>query len=291
MTRQAFDEFSEWVAKTYGDRADEIDTTAYYDETLSISENKTEFLERWPPEGRWKKMTTPDQEQIFVFEQREQEDKTKSATDAPLAQMLAGVKVVCILGDTGSGKSCLSHRVADEKAKDGRDIYVFKHQRPDLLPKNYKVLHQWGMIEHLEHCVLLLAEPQLVIPRHDHHANDGLLALFSLCRQRDVVVIIDTSDTRYVTRGIESYVSAWMIKDIEPSMVKQGSMVKKIIKDNVLLDIDGFRVAVNQFVYHCRAHPEFEGRHSFTKPAYWSETLSTQFSQRNPQTKPHEMKQ
>jgi energy-coupling factor transporter ATP-binding protein EcfA2 len=263
--------FQNWVYNTYGDDADTIDAEAYYDPTLTESENRTEMLERFQPAGSWtQQLSRPDKAEIVALERSTARDTTPQ-TDAPFKEMLRGVKVVCILGGTGSGKTALGHRVTDALHEDtSRKTYVFRHPTPQILPKHYAQLYRFGDVEHLRDCILIIDEPQLSLPKGDKHQNDTMLRLFSLCRQRNITVVIITSDTRYVTRGMESYVDEWLLKDLEPSMVKQGSMAKKIIKDSVLLDVDGYSCAVDEFVRYNRATPQFNGRHKFALPSYWT---------------------
>jgi energy-coupling factor transporter ATP-binding protein EcfA2 len=269
-------QFWNWAYNTYGDDTDKLDIMAHYDPSITEEENRTEMLERFPPTGSWRQqLSHPEKAEIVALERSRASSLT---SDAPFNLMLQGVKVVVVLGATGSGKTALMHRTADSLHETtSRKVYVYRHPTPQILPKHYAQLYRFGDVEHLRDCILWLDEPQLSLPKYDKHQNDTMLRLFSLCRQRNITVIIGTSDTRYVTRGMEAYVDEWMLKDLEPSMVKNGSMAKKIIKDSVLLDIDGYSCAVDEFVRYNRSSPQHNGRHCFALPSYWTNAHSTPY--------------
>jgi hypothetical protein len=86
-------------------------------------------------------------------------------------------------------------------------------------------------IENMNDCLLWIDEPQLYSSLNENKSNLWLKKLLSISAQRNVRVILSTSDTRFITRGIESYIDVWCIKDIELALVKQGSMIKNIIQD------------------------------------------------------------
>jgi energy-coupling factor transporter ATP-binding protein EcfA2 len=271
--------FYSWLYDKYGVDADKLDPDAEYDASITLEENKTEFLEKFPVMGAWRDAAKhkPERADLLQLERSVAAAQT-SAADAPFPAMLRGAKVICVLANTGSGKTALSHRVADALHEaTGRRVFVYRHPTPQILPTHYDVLYRFGDIEHLRDAILLLDEPQLTIPIQDKQQNTAMLKLFSLCRQRNITVILTTSDTRYVTRGMEAYVDEWLLKDLEPSMVKQGSMAKKIIKDNVLLSVDGYVCGVDEFVRYNRKTPQFNGRHKFALPSYWTKNHSTPF--------------
>jgi len=126
----------------------------------------------------------------------------------------------------------------------------------------------------LENCILWIDEPQLYSNLYERRANVWLRRLLSICAQRDVKIILSTSDTRFITRGIESYIDVWCIKDIELDLVKQGSMIKKIVKNHCFIMTRGFKLNVNEYIFYSRNFREFSGKHTFKKPDYFDESLS-----------------
>lgn len=267
--------FLSWVAKEWGDDVDTLDVEAIYDRTLSDEENRTIFKARFP----MLKLIAQRPDDAAI----EQLEASHAATwtpgdEAPLKPMLENVASIAIVGDRGSGKTALAHRVCDALKETGLPVYVFKHpDRAKMYAAGYGVLHRFGDLEDLQDCVLWISEPQLHIPVHDKKANDGLLRLLSLCRQRNVVLVIDTCDSRFITRGLESYIDVWMVKDCDPQLLKQGSKIKKIIQENCLITVDGFGLPQAQFLYNARKHPELGGRHRFALPHYWTDAHSTPY--------------
>ena len=63
-------------------------------------------------------------------------------------------------------------------------------------------------------------------------------------------MVFSTSDTRWITRGLESYIDVWLIKDIDVALVKQGSMIKKIIKKNSLIDPEAFKCRIDEYLFY-----------------------------------------
>jgi hypothetical protein len=101
-----------------------------------------------------------------------------------------------------------------------------------------------------------------------------LVKLTSLCRQKEITFIFSTSDTRWVNRSVEAYVDTWIVKDLEYGMVKQGSLIKKIIQKYTFISPDGFRLNDNEFLLYNRKFPEMSGRDSFDLPKFWSDEYS-----------------
>ena len=182
------------------------------------------------------------------------------------------MKSIAICGETGSGKTAISYYLINNFNK---KIYAYKHPDIKILnERGFKQLHSLAEIEKLKDCVIWIDEPQLYFTVYEKRSNVILLRLLSLCRQRHICLIISTSDTRFITRGLESYIDLWILKDIEYSLVKQGSMIKKIIQNNCFLDVDGFELSINEYIFHSRRFKDFNGKHTFEKPVYFTERYS-----------------
>lgn len=186
------------------------------------------------------------------------------------------VKSVAIVGESDSGKTALTYKLLDHADK---PIYVFGNPREHLIKeRGWNVLYDLGEMEYLSNCVLWADEIQLFIKTYDKRANDGLRRMLSIARQRGITLIITTNDTRFITRGLESYIDVWLIKDIEIMLIKQGSMIKKILKKYILIDEDGFRLNKNEYIFHSRKLYKLNKKYTFTLPKYWTEEHSKPFS-------------
>lgn len=180
-------------------------------------------------------------------------------------------KCLAIEGTPRSGKTALAYSVMENY---DCDKYVFMHPKPEILPLGIKNCYGEFEIENLHDCILWIDEPSLYSTLQENHANNWLKRLMSICAQRGIKLIISTSDTRFITRGIESYIDAWAIKDIEIDLVKQGSMIKKIIRDACMITPRGFNLPVNEYVFYSRKYKEYNGRQTFEKPTYFTDELS-----------------
>lgn len=184
---------------------------------------------------------------------------------------------ICILGHRGSGKSALAAYLMSQ-VKD-RPCYVFDHATPELVEEQgWKNLYRIEEIYRLQNCVIWADEVQLTIPTLDKRANEGLAKLLSIARHRDITLILSTSDSRWVTRGLESWVDCWVVKDCEASLLKNGSLAKKIIKQFVVVSPEEFRLEKNEFLFYYRERPSLDGLHTAPLPDFWDMRWSKPFS-------------
>ena len=182
-------------------------------------------------------------------------------------------KSLAIIGATRTGKTGLGYFICE--AFPTTDKYVFMHPKPELVePLGFKQCYGEAEIEKMHDCILWIDEPQLYSSLNEGKENKWLLKLLSLCGQRNIKLIISTSDTRFITRGLESYMEVWCVKDIELDLVKQGSMVKKIIRENCFITTRGFRLETDEYIFYSRNFKQYNGKHTFNKPIYFTEELS-----------------
>lgn len=275
--------FWKWARASFGDDIDRIDVIASYDRTLTDGENRSLFKEAHPRyflEERFK--TAPSQVEFDEAERTYREDER---ADAPtdFDYFTAPPKSIAIVGDTRSGKTALGYAVTSHLAlKFGLPCYLLQHPRPEIVTAlGYKNLYDIADVERLHDCILWIDEPQLSIPQYEKRNNTNLMALLSLCGQRGVTLILSTSDTRYINRGLESYVECWMVKDLDPQLVKQGSTVRNIVKRSTFIDWTGFRCEQDEYVMHSRSLRESCGRKRFSLPPFWSERLSKPYRDEN----------
>ena len=129
----------------------------------------------------------------------------------------------------------------------------------------------------IQDCVVYIDEPQLFLPKYDKKNNDALLKLISLSRQRNITLLISTSDTRWVNKALESYVDTFVLKDVDYDMTKQGSKIRSIIKDIVFISPQEFTLQVNEYIFYNRKTQEMNGKKYFDLPSYFSDEHSKAF--------------
>ena len=104
------------------------------------------------------------------------------------------------------------------------------------------------------------------------------MRLLSLCRQRNITLIIATSDTRFINRGLESYIDVWIIKDLYFELVKQGSIIKRIVKEFSYIDFEGKKLLVDEYIFFSRIYEDYNGQQKFEQPAYFDDRHSKPYS-------------
>jgi hypothetical protein len=182
-------------------------------------------------------------------------------------------KVIAVVGHTGSGKTASCFNILSN-IKD-RSRYVVDHPFPEALEgtgvENIASIN----FEDLSDSAVWIDEPQLVFPKGEKKSNDALMMMCSLARQRDITLIFSTSDTRWINRGMESYVDTWLIKNLDFNLVKQGSITQKIIKQkyyNIMPST--FKLKVSEGILYCPAQMDRPIKIEVPLPPYWSEKLS-----------------
>ena len=185
------------------------------------------------------------------------------------------VRTIAIYGGQGSGKTALAYKIMDIVSQNGKKIYFLRHPKPDMIAKlGWNNLDSLEDVEVLEDCVLYIDEPQLHISIYDKKSNAIIAKICSLARQKNILLIISSSDTRVFTKHNEAYFDLWMVKDLDYDMVKQGSKIKKMLSKYCLFDPVGFRLNKNQFLSECRALSGLNGLHEFEIVDYFTEEHS-----------------
>jgi len=183
------------------------------------------------------------------------------------------INTIAIFGDIGTGKTALCYKLL-ELYKDEK-IYFLKHPKVELIEKlGYENLRTLEELERLQDCIIFWDEPQLSTAIYDRKANRIIANVCSLARQLNIKIIIASSDTRVFTKHNEAYFDLWLIKDVDYSMVKNGSKIKKAIKDNSRFEPEGFRLEVDEYIAESRKLMDFNGKYVFELPKKWNEELS-----------------
>ena len=189
------------------------------------------------------------------------------------------LKVIFITADTGEGKTRLGYRVC-EGLKDTLPIYIFKHPLKEKVKKlGFKNMYSIDELENLNNICLWIDEPQIIFPKYEKRGNIILNKILSLSRQKDITLIMSTSDTRYITASEEFYVTTYLIKKIDYAMIKRGSKIKDIITNLATITPEGYldNIKPDEFVFYNRKLKELNGKHRFKTPSYFDESLSKPF--------------
>jgi hypothetical protein len=206
-----------------------------------------------------------------------------NVTPEPVTEDLSWLRSTCIavVGDRGSGKTATCCAFLD--AITDRPVYVFSHPKPDLVrERGWENMHRLESLYDVSNVVVWLDEPQLSIPKLDKRANEGLQRLLSIARHRDITLLLSTCDTRWITRALEAYVETWVVKDVEPRLVKQGALIKKIIQKFCIVDADEFHLEKDQFLFYNRHMPEMDGLQSVGLPEWWTDEWSKPYALDDP---------
>ena len=186
---------------------------------------------------------------------------------------LSKVKTIGIFGDTGTGKTALAYRIIKERGL--KEVYFIKHPRPEVIEKlGFENLMNLEELDKLSDCLIFWDEPQLSSGIYDKKTNSIIAKVCSLSRQRNITIIIVSSDTRIFTKHNEAYIDLWLVKDCDFSMVKQRSKIWKIIKDNSILDPQGFRLEINEFLAESRKLKRINRKYTFELIKEWNDDLS-----------------
>jgi len=179
---------------------------------------------------------------------------------------------IVVYGSTGSGKTALVYSILS-KIED-KKIYFIAHPKPKIIEQfGYVNLNSIEELEGLQNCVIFWDEPQLSLNVAEYKRDMALARVLSLARQRNILMIFATSDTRLLSPRVEAYIDYWCIKDCEYSMTKQRSRVRNIIQKNSLIMPEGFKLSSNEFLLDSRKL-QLNGRYEFELIDNWSEELS-----------------
>ena len=195
--------------------------------------------------------------------------------------ILKEIKSIAVTGDTGTGKTALCHRIlALIRKYRGMDIYVYNYPKPKLIRKlNWRNMNSLEEIRDLRNVCVYIDEPQEVMKYYNNNGNQMLARLLALARQRDILLILSTSISQYVTRMLEGQIDVFCIKDCDVDTVKQGGRVSKIIKRYTEFDADGFRLNQDEYLLYCRKFiSKSNKKYTFNLPIYWNDEYSKPYN-------------
>jgi len=240
---------------------DVIDLQAEKDSTLSAKENAENITEQYG-------LKQP--KQISDYEYRQMQEEAKALYELSWTKILERTKTIGIAGGQGSGKTALCFYISQFTTK---PKYIYRFPKPELLP-TFKILFSFGELSRLNDSFIIIDEIGLFIDISDKEMRQAWLKLMSLMRQKNNTIVISTSDTRFYTMAVESYVDAWCVLDIDIDTVKRGGKIGKLIERNSPITTDNFNLPFGNYIFECRQFPEYNKIHIFDLPNIWVEDIS-----------------
>jgi hypothetical protein len=255
------------------DNFDKFDFEAHIDSSLTFNENKNILFEKIENfQG-----STPDEETQMLNNLNNVKPIGSNFWDS----INSNIKVLVCFGNTGSGKTCFIFKLL-QSFKDKKPIYFYNHPKPELIQAlGYKNMKSISEMSRITDSLVYFDEPQLSFSKYDKKLNDNFVLLCSLARQNDNTLIFSTSDTRWVNKSLESYVSHWVIKDIDMNLIKNGSVAKTIIKSVMPLAINELNLTLNEYIFYSKMDSLHNGLHNFNRPIYFDDRLSKAYKNSN----------
>lgn len=195
------------------------------------------------------------------------------------------IQTIMLNGNPRTGKTSLAYTILNDFKQTikelnlSKEIYICKHPNPQKITDiGFKTINNLEDITKIKNAIVWFDEPQLYMPLDEKKANEKLQKLLTIAGQRNLLLFFSTNDTRWVTKGLEAYIQIWLLKDIDYDLVKQGSKIKQIIKENTIIDPSGFRLPKESYILHTRQIPNINGKYTFKQAEYFNEELSNPYA-------------
>jgi len=220
--------------------------------------------------------------EIMQREQRHHVQETDDRIFQGWDQLIPTLKTVFVTGNIRQGKTSFCYHML-QKIKKFKKVYVFKHPNPRLISKiGFNNLSNIDELENLNDCCIYIDEPNIVWPRYSKRGSIILQKLLSLVGQKDIILILSTSDTRYLTSAEEFYVNCFVIKRIDYDLIKRGSKIKTIIDSMAYITPSGFarNLELNEYLLYSSEKEELNSKYTFKESACFNEKLSKPFKRK-----------
>jgi hypothetical protein len=257
-----------------GEDEDLFDFEAEWDNTLTDGENYNILKEKIKPliQDRIKEVKQELENPKNTADGLNFKNSYMEKRQNEIFKNIHNKKIILVYGITRSGKTALSYKLI-EHIKKFKPIYIYKHPLPSAIKElGFNYLKSINQLSGLLDCCVYIDEPQFYFPREDKKNNDFLQKLFTIAGQRNLTLIFSTSDSRWVNKKTEEFVESWFIKDCEPYLIKNGSKIKYIIKENNLFGLSDFKLNKEEFLFYDRGE-DLEGKFKFNLPSFWNENI------------------
>lgn len=141
---------------------------------------------------------------------------------------------ISIVGETNTGKSTLAYNLLKEyKGKKKKFVFGVKENK-----QGYPILNNINDLFNIKDSVIYIDELSLVFPHYEKRANEMLRELLQLIRHRNLCFIVATCDKGYFKKGIEQYISSYIVTRINNLKdLTNGSKIKQFLKDTKMLSV------------------------------------------------------
>lgn len=134
---------------------------------------------------------------------------------------------IIIIGSRGEGKSSLGFHLLELHNDGGRKIYIYKHPKPNLLPKWIKNITR---LEYLpDDAVVLIDEGSLEFDQYSYQkrTNIYLRNLLIKARHKNQSYIFISLTTNFINLNFLHMINAWFLK--QPTLFQKGEE-RKIVR-------------------------------------------------------------
>ncbi len=103
-----------------------------------------------------------------------------------------------------------------------------------------------------DNSVAIIHDYQKFFPRENRDANTDLRKNMEMCKEHDVRLILTNTSNKDIDRQTELLVDAWAIKQLNPKLLRNGSIVKLGLSEIKSPDIteSGLRLGVSEFFWY-----------------------------------------
>lgn len=191
-----------------------------------------------------------------------------------LKTVSTGSMCVAVVGGRGSGKTALSYSLLEAS---GRPRFLFQHPRLNALPVGFHNLNDFSQLLKTRGAAVFIDEVHLHLPRGK--GKEMLVRLLTLCRHVDVMLILASSDSRYFSVDVESFVDAWMVMDCNYDLLKRGGQAQTAIKEFERVDPKGFSLSPGDFLVWGRRFRDAAGQVFRNElPSWWDDSVSKAYA-------------
>lgn len=178
-----------------------------------------------------------------------------------------------IIGKKRSGKTCLGMVFAKYMGDENREIYVYRHPKPEVLKKlPFRVtnLNNIKQLSNLKNAVILIDEAHKHFSIWDKAVNTQLRDILSISGQNNTCFIFVTHNSFFLNRSLFSFIDIKIIKEVNDGHFDlERPFMKKLYENLAIVGIENFFLDTD----------DYRGRETFEKPQWYTDEIS--FSYRN----------